>query len=209
MQTANIETLRKGVAEYMGTATMPLGNQKAYDNSIKAGLDYCWRYATWAFAVKRDVPLTAVTVAGVTSYYMPNDFDILGWRDLGVEEYSTTDGETPEQYGYPVSGVYLMYDEGQSKFKVVGGNANMRVAYQVKPPELNAVITFPALDPLFQAGAIYAKQKDMPNSAEVTQMWDILHTQLDQLAGQAYFNTPHHKPRNRYEKFGTFIGDTR
>ena len=202
MQTANIETLRKGVAEYMGTATMPLGNQKAYDNSIKAGLDYCWRYATWAFAVKRDKALDVTTTGEVTKYYMPNDFDILGWRDLGEEEYSTTDGDVSTR------GVYLLYDDGASKFEVVGGNAEMRVSYQVKPPETNQVITFPSLDPLYQAGAIYAKQKDMPNSAEVTQMWDILHTQLDQLSGQAYFNTPHHKPRNRYEAFGTFIGDT-
>ena len=203
MQTANIETLRQGVAEYMGTATMPLGNQKAYDNSIKAGLDYCWRYATWAFAVKRDKALDVTTTDGVTKYYMPNDFDILGWRDLGEEEYSTTDGDVSTR------GVYLLYDDGASKFQVIGGTADMRVSYQTKPPELNAVITFPALDPLYQAGAIYAKQKDMPNSAEVTQMWDILHTQLDQLSGQAYFNTPHHKPRNRYEAFGTFIGDTK
>ena len=203
MQTATIETLRQGVAEYMGTATMPLGNQKAYDNSIKAGLDYCWRYATWAFAVKRDKALDVITTDGVTKYYMPNDFDILGWRDLGEEEYSTTDGDVSTR------GVYLLYDDGISKFQVIGGTADMRVSYQTKPPELNAVITFPALDPLYQAGAIYAKQKDMPNSAEVTQMWDILHTQLDQLSGQAYFNTPHHKPRNRYEAFGTFIGDTK
>lgn len=203
MQTATIETLRQGVAEYMGTATMPLGNQKAYDNSIKAGLDYCWRYATWAFAVKRNKALDVTTTDGVTKYYMPNDFDILGWRDLGEEEYSTTDGDVSTR------GVYLLYDDGTSKFQVIGGTADMRVSYQTKPPELNAVITFPALDPLYQAGAIYAKQKDMPNSAEVTQMWDILHTQLDQLSGQAYFNTPHHKPRNRYEAFGTFIGDTK
>lgn len=203
MQTATIETLRQGVAEYMGTATMPLGNQKAYDKSIKAGLDYCWRYATWAFSVKRNKALDVTTTSGVTKYYMPNDFDILGWRDLGEEEYSTTDGDVS------TSGVYLLYDDGASKFQVVGGNANMRVSYQTKPPELNQVVTFPALDPLYQAGAIYAKQKDMPNSAEVTQMWDILHTQLDQLAGQAYFNTPHHKPRNRYEAYGTFIGDTK
>lgn len=203
MQTATIETLRQGVAEYMGTATMPLGNQNAYDNSIKAGLDYCWRYATWAFSVKRNIALDESTIGGVTKYYMPNDFDILGWRDLGEEEYSTTDGDVSTR------GVYLLYDEGGSKFQVIGGTADMRVSYQTKPPELNAVITFPALDPLYQAGAIYAKQKDMPNSAEVTQMWDILHTQLDQLSGQAYFNTPHHKPRNRYEAFGTFIGDTK
>ena len=203
MQTANIETLRQGVAEYMGTATMPLGNQKAYDKSIKAGLDYCWRYATWAFSVKRNIALDVSTTSGVTKYYMPNDFDILGWRDLGEEEYSTTDGDSATR------GVYLLYDEGASKFQVVGGTADMRVSYQTKPPETNQVVTFPSLDPLYQAGAIYAKQKDMPNSAEVTQMWDILHTQLAQLAGQAYFNTPHHKPRNRYEAFGTFIGDTK
>lgn len=200
MQTANIETLRQGVAEYMGTATMPLGNQKAYDKSIKAGIDYCWRYSTWAFAVKRDKALDVVGTGATAKYYMPNDFDILGWRDLGVEEYSTTDGDT-------TGGVYLLYDDGAAKFRVVGGTANMKVAYQVKPPELNTVMMFPSLDPLYQAGAIYAKQKDMPNSAEVTQMWDILHTQLDQLSGQAYFNTPHHKPRNRYEKFGTYVGD--
>ena len=74
MQTATITDLRAGAAEYMGAASMPLGNQAAYDKSIKAGLDYVWRYTTWAFSVKRDVPL--VVASG--KYYMPNDFDILG-----------------------------------------------------------------------------------------------------------------------------------
>ena len=136
MQTATIETLRQGVAEYMGTATMPLGNQKAYDKSIKAGLDYCWRYTTWAFSVKRNIALDVSTTSGVTKYYMPNDFDILGWRDLGEEEYSTTDGDSATR------GVYLLYDEGTSKFQVVGGTADMRVSYQTKPPETNQVVTF-------------------------------------------------------------------
>lgn len=205
MQTATIETLRAGVAEYMGTATMPLGNQAAYDKSIKAGLDYCWRYSTWAFSIKRDILLDVVTVSGTTKYYMPNNFDILGWRDLGVEEYATTDGRSAVASS---GAVFFQYDDGVGKFEVIGGNATMKVNYQVKPPEINTVVTFPALDPLYMAGAIYAKQKDMPNSADVTQMWDILHKQLDQLSGQAYFNTPHHKPKNRYEKFGVNFGDT-
>lgn len=202
MQTATIDDLRKGVAEYMGTTTMPLGNQTAYDKSIKSGLDYCWRYATWSFAVKRGVSLEEVTTLGVTTYYMPVDFDILGWRDLGVEEYSTTDGGG-------TSNVFLEYDEGKGQFKVVNATASMVVAYQKKPPEINTVVVFPALDPLFMAGAVHQKQKDAPKSADVTQMWDLLHTALDQLSGQAYFNTPHHKPKNRYEKFNVSFGDTR
>lgn len=209
METANIENLREGVAEYLGTSTVSLGNQKAYDKSIKAGIDYCWRYATWAFTIKRGVQIEAVTDAEGTKYYMPSNFDILGWRDLGVEEYATTDGDNPMKAGSPEDGVYLLYDEGVGKFEVVGGTDEMKVAYQVKPPALTEIFVFPSLDVLYMASAIYAKQKDMPNSAEVTQLWDILHTQLDQLAGQAYFNTPHHKPKNRYEMFNTYTGDTR
>lgn len=210
MQTATITDLRSGVAEYMGTASMPLGNQAAYDKSIKAGLDYVWRYTTWSFTVKRDRPLVAGTAGNAGKFYMPNDFDILGWRDLGVEEYSTTDGDTFDtSRGHPVRGVYLVYDDGQARFQVVGGTANMRVAYQTKPPEINTVITFPSLDPLYIAGAIFQKQKDNPNSADTTQLWDLLHQKLDQLSGQAYFNTPHHRPRNRYEKFNTYVGDNR
>ena len=209
METTTIEDLRKGTAQYMGTATMPLGNQEAYDKSIQAGVDYCWRYHPWPFTIKRDVALEAVTVGSNTKYYLPINFDILGWRDLGVEEYSTTDGANPMSYGYPKDGVYLMYDDGTSKFEVVGGTADMLVAYQVKPPAINTTIAFPSLDPLYQASAIYAKKKSNPNSSEVTQSWDILHTSLDQLAGLSYFNTPHHKPRNRYEKYGVRFGDTR
>lgn len=210
MQTATITDLRAGTAEYMGTASMPLGNQAAYDKSIKAAIDYVWRYTTWAFTVKRDVPLQAGTGANAGKFYLPADFDILGWRDLGVEEYATTDGDNPDtDLGRPLRGVYLVYDEGASRFRVVGGNANMRVAYQTKPPEINTVVTFPSFDPVFIAAAIFQKQKENPNSADTTQLWDLLHQKLDQMAGQAYFNTPHHKPRNRYEQFATFIGDTR
>lgn len=210
MQTATLTDLRSGTAEYMGTSTMPLGNQTAYDKSIKAGIDYVWRYTTWAFAVKRDVALTEGTGGNAGKFYMPLDFDILGWRDLGVEEYSTTDGATPDtSMGLPLRGVYLTYDDSQSRFRVVGGTADMRVAYQTKPPETNTVITFPSLDPLYIAGAIFQKQKDNPNSADTTQLWDLLHQKLDQLSGQAYFNTPHHKPRNRYEKYGVQFGDAR
>lgn len=212
MQTATITDLRAGVAEYMGTSTMPLGNQQAYDKSIKAGLDYVWRYTTWAFTVKRGVPLQAGTGANTGKFYVPADFDILGWRDfgVGVEEYSTTDGDTPDtSKGLPNRGVYLVYDDGTSRFQVVGGTADMRIAYQVKPPELNTVITFPSLDAIYVAGSIFQKLKDNPNSADTTHIWDLLHQKLDQLAGQAYFNTPHHRPRNRYEQYSTYIGDTR
>lgn len=206
MQTATITDLRAGVAEYMGTASMPLGNQAAYDKSIKAGLDYVWRYTTWAFSVKRGVQLALIS----GKYYMPADFDILGWRDLGVEEYSTTDGHTFDtDRGRDVAGVYLVYDEGTSRFEVVGAAPSMTVSYQAKPPETNGVITFPSLDVLYIAGAIFQKQKDNPNSADTTQLWDLLHQKLDQLSGQAYFNTPHHRPRNRYEQYNTYIGDTR
>lgn len=211
MQTATITDLRAGVAEYMGTATMPLGNQQAYDKSIQAGVNYCWRYTAWAFSVKRNVALVAGTGGNAGKFYMPNDFDILGWRDLGVEEYSTTDGDSYDtDLGRKVNGVYLVYDEGTSTFQVVGGTASMRVAYQVRPPQaINTVIAFPDLDPLYQAGAIFQKRKDSPNSANVAQPFAMLDKALNQLAGSAYFNTPHHKPRNRYEQYATHVGDTR
>lgn len=211
MQSATLEILRAGVAEYMGTTTMPLGNAAAYDKSIQAGVDYCWRYAAWVFSIKRDKALTAVVVSGVTKYYMPTDFDILGWRDLGVEEYSTQDADTfYRQTGRTVDGVWLEWDDARQQFQVMGGTADMRVAYQIKPPQVSTgTVSFPSLDPLFLSGALHQKQKDMPNSSNVTQPWDILHEKLDQLSGMAYMNTPHHRPRNRYEQYNTYTGDTR
>lgn len=210
MQTGTIDDLRAGVAEYMGTTSMPLGNQTAYDKSIKAGIDYCWRYAQWRFSIRRNVALTAGTGGNAGKYYLPTDFDILGWRDLGVTEYDTQDGDSYQtNRGLAPDGVYLLYDASQSRWQVVNGTAEMRVAYQVKPPELNEVISFPSLDPLYMAGGIFQKQKDMPNSANVTQPWDILHQRLDQLSGAAYQNTPKHRPRNRYEQYSTHTGDTR
>lgn len=211
MQTATITDLRAGVAEYMGTSTMPLGNQNAYDKSIQAGVDYCWRYTAWSFTVKRNVLLVAGTGGNAGKYYMPADFDILGWRDLGVEEYSTTDGDTFDtDRGLTPRGVYLLYDEGTSTFQVVGGFSTMRVAYQVRPPQaINSVIAFPSLDVLFQAGSLFQKRKDNPNTANVAQPFALLDKALNQLAGSAYFNTPHHRPRNRYEQANTYVGDTR
>ena len=201
METITLEEMRKGVGEYMGLATMPKGNTEAYDKSIKSGLEYCWRYATWRFAIVKDAALTFIEAEN--AYYTPSNFDILGFRNFGAQEYDVLDDNIP------AGGIHLVYDDARNSFKVVNGGVDTRVTYQTKPPAINTVFAFPSADCIFLAAGIMQKFKDNPNSTEAQQEWDILHTKLDQLSGQAFINTPKRVPRNRYDKFGTYTGDAR
>lgn len=209
MNTYTIDALRQGVAQYLGLGTFPSGNQQGYDASIQSGMDYCWRFTDWVFTIKRDVQVDTQN----DKYYMPANFDILGWRKFkGKKEYSTKDAvDFEEEHHIPVDGLYLEFDTDNNRFQIKGDvDENTTVSYQVAPPNVsNELIVFPMAQPIIMAAAIYQKMKEHPNSADIRQEWNMLDTLLAQLASKNNRNTPLKKPRTRYEEYGTFTGDTR
>lgn len=209
MNTYTIDALRQGVAQYLGLGTFPSGNQQGYDASIQSGMDYCWRFTDWVFTIKRDVQVDTQN----DKYYMPANFDILGWRKFkGKKEYNTKDAvDFEEEHHIPVDGLYLEFDTDNNRFQIKGDvDENTTVSYQVTPPNVsNELIIFPMAQPIIMAAAIYQKMKEHPNSADIRQEWNMLDTLLAQLASKNNRNTPLKKPRTRYEEYGTFTGDTR
>lgn len=209
MNTYTIDALRQGVAQYLGLGTFPSGNQQGYDASIQSGMDYCWRFTDWVFTIKRDAQVDVQN----DKYYMPANFDILGWRKFkGKKEYSTKDAvDFEEEHHIPVDGLYLEFDTDNNRFQIKGDvDENTTVSYQVAPPNVsNELIVFPMAQPIIMAAAIYQKMKEHPNSADIRQEWNMLDTLLAQLASKNNRNTPLKKPRTRYEEYGTFTGDTR
>ena len=51
--------------------------------------------------------------------------------------------------------------------------------------------------------------KEHPNSNDVRQEWNMLDALLSQMASKNNRNTPLHKPKDRYDLYGTYTGDTR
>lgn len=209
MNTYGIDALRQGVAQYLGLGTFPSGNQQGYDASLQSGLDFCWRYTDWDFTIKRDVQV----VQQGDKFYMPEDFDILGWRKFkGLTEYNTKDAvDFEEEHHIDIDGVYLEFDKDNNRFQIKGKVLpTTTVSYQVVPPKVQTdLIYFPTSQPIIITAAIYQKMKEHPNSADIRQEWNMVDTLLAELASHANRNTPLHKPRDRYEMFGTYTGDTR
>lgn len=210
MNTYTQDDLRNGVAQYLGLGTFPSGNATAYDSSLQSAIDYCWRFTDWAFTIKRDVELTPDENDKI---YMPEDFDILGWRKFKfVPEYNTKDAvEFEEERHMTPEGVYLEYDSSNNRYQVKGDTtAVTTVSYQVLPEKISTgAIHFIAHQPIVMAASIYQKMKEHPNSADVRQEWNMLDMLLAQMASKNNRNTPLHRPKDRYDKFGTYTGDVR
>lgn len=210
MNTYTQDDLRNGVAQYLGLGTFPQGNATAYDSSLQSAIDYCWRFTEWPFTIKRDVELTPDENG---TYYMPENFDILGWRSFkSVPEYSTKDAvEFEEQNHITVRGVYLEYDTSNNRYQIKGDTGSLTtVSYKVLPEKISTgAIHFIAHQPIVMAASIYQKMKEHPDSADVRQEWNMLDMLLAQMASQSNRNTPLHKPKDRYDKYGTYFGDTR
>lgn len=209
MNTYTQDDLRKGVAQYLGLGTFPAGNNEAFDSSLQSAIDYCWRFTDWAFTIVRDVEPTEL----LGTMYMPEDFDIVGWRQFkGIKEYNTKDATIYEEERHqPIDGVYLEYDNDTNRFCIKGAvNKVSTISYQVTPPKISSgAIHFISHQPIVMCAAIYQKMKDHPSTNDVRQEWNMLDSLLAQLASKNNKNTPLHKPKDRYELYNTHTGDVR
>lgn len=167
----------------MGHRVNPGGTDDDLKRWVQDGFDYCWRYHKWGWAMK-----TATTVAdGI----LPTDFDLDGF-------YSVADT-------YPVT-----WDSSIGKLRFTPAAAVANFTYQMAPPTLGTDAAgsapFPSARVVAVAASIYAKMSDNPTRADISQEWDLLHSELDRLAGRSYSNKPR-TPTSFHDRAGTFVGD--
>ena len=164
----------------MGHRVNPGGTDEDLKRWVQDGFDYCWRYYKWPFAMK--------TFTTLDDGILPDDFDLDGYYDV------------TDDYGITWNGTEMELDP-------VGA---VDVTYQMAPPTLGTDAAgsapFPSARVVAMAALIYAKLSENPTRADVTQEWDLLHKELNRLAGRADAHRPH-RPRNRHDVAGTYTGD--
>ena len=132
---------------------------------------------------------------------LPEDFDYTSWYKVQEQDIGNI-----REFERPI---YIQ--PYVDRFEIVGLNDNLDIVYQTAPPAED--IMFPSQYVLALAGAIHQKEKDNPNSADITQEWNLLNTKLDLLVGKEQLNQPKIiSPRrrtaiNKYEIDGGFTGN--
>lgn len=172
------------------------GDTSALENSLTEGINHCWRYRDWSWAIKRG---STELVDG--HYLLPEDFDYTSWYKVKDQDIGNI-----REFERPI----YIQPHGD-RFEIVGLNDNLDIVYQTAPPAED--IMFPSQYVLALAGAIHQKEKDNPNSADITQEWNLLNTKLDLLVGKEQLNQPKIiSPRRRtaiskHEIDGGFTGN--
>lgn len=167
----------------MGHRVNPGGTDDDLKRWVQDGFDYCWRYHRWGFAQK-----TTTTLAdGI----LPTDFDLDGYSDVDTTSYN------------------VYWDSASSRLKL-NPAAAVTINYQMAPPTLGTDAAgsapFPSARVVAMAAAIYAKLSENPTRADIQQEWDLLHSELDQLAGNSDRNKPR-RPTNYLDRAGSYTGN--
>lgn len=164
----------------MGHRNLPGGTDEDLKRWVQDGFDYCWRYYKWGFAQKTfTTPSTGV---------LPDDFDLEGYFDLATTYTPTWNSTTGKLVLNPIGAV--------------------TISYQMAPPTLTSGtgVPFPSARVVALAALIYAKLSENPTRADITQEWDMLHSELDRLVGYSDRNK-RRVPQNYQSVRGTFTGD--
>ena len=180
MNTINRVTVMNALHNLMGHRVSPGGTDDDYKRYIQDSFEYCWRYYKWRWTMKQ----VTTAIDGL----LPVDFDPLGLNDL------------PD-------GVDFGWDSTNEKF-VVEPAQEITVNYQQAPPELDdsTNVPFPSAMVVAIGATVLAKQGANPTRADIQQEWDMWHSRLDRLVGQAESNI-RRTPQNRQSIMGTFTGD--
>lgn len=195
--TVNQVTVLNVLHNLLGHRVNPGGTDDDLKRFVQASFDYCWRYYNWAFSLK------SATIAA--DGLLPLDMDIGGYRNFG--SLTETKLENTILAGNTSSAV--VWDSTLNRLKLTPAVAGS-VVYQPTPPTLGTdaagTAPFPSSQVVAIGAAIYAKQAENPTRADITQEWDLFHTELDRLAGRAY-NAISRRPMSYHDKLGTFVGD--
>lgn len=203
MDTINQVDVLTVLNNLMGRRNLPGGEQDDLKRYCQEGFKYCWRYYKWGFS------LATATLEddGDGNYYLPEDFDYEGYREFTdltevplAEILSSTSS----------TAVAIEWDSTANRYKLNPGS-EAQLVYQVTPPTLGTDASgshpFPSAKVVAMAAAVYAKQAENPTRADITQEWDLVHSELDRLVGRAYNAAPRRTPRNFHDVNGTYTGD--
>lgn len=167
----------------MGHRNNPGGTDADLKRYVQTAFNYAWRYYKWRWSM-----MTGSTAAdGI----LPADFDLDGY--------------------YSVSDTYnVIWDSSISKLRFDPAVAVSDFTYQIAPPTLGTdpagAAPFPSAQVIALGASIYAKMAENPTRADVTQEWDMFHSELDRLVGRAFNNQPR-RPVTYLDRAGTFVGD--
>lgn len=198
------------LSRMMGKRTLPQGDNLDWKDYIQTAFDYAWRYYKW------DWTLRQTTVDLATTPYLPEDFDLGGYR----EAVPTADGEITEltlsDYARQPSGLRtfaLEFDTTENKYKVLtkSGLSTISFVYQTEPPTIDedSAVPFPSSMTVGIGASIYAKQGENPTRANIDQEWDEFHAELDRHVGRMERGRVRGTNLNLQDTFGTYTGDTR
>lgn len=203
MNTINQVDVLTSLNNLMGRRVLPGGEQDDLKRFCQRAFEYCWRYYRWDFSLATDT----LVDDGSGNFFLPADFDYEGYRkfidltEVPLEEALTTTSTTV---------VALEWDQTENRYKLNPGSA-AQVVYQRTPPTLGTdaagAAPFPSAQVVGLAASIYAKQAENPTRADISQEWDLVHSELDRLAGRADAARGRSSVRNFHDKMGTFPGD--
>ena len=207
-------TITKGsallaLARMMGKRKLPQGDNADWESYVQAAFDYAWRYYKWGWSLRSAV------IDMATSPYLPDDFDLDGYREAvpngngQVSEMTLVEWYTSGMY----SNTYAIeWDDTVKKYKIHAGSglSSLTVIYQVAPPTLgDTAVNFPSDMTIGIGASIYAKQGENPLKADVQQEWDEFHAELRRHVAHSENNKPRRQSVNLQDYYGTYTGDTR
>lgn len=202
MNVINQVNVLTALNNLMGRRALPGGEQEDLKRYCQEGFKYCWRYYKWGFS------LATATLAddGNGNFYLPEDFDYEGYRkftslvEVPLDEVVATTGST---------NVAIEWDDTAKRYKLNPGSA-AQLVYQRTPPTLGTdsagSAPFPSAQVVGLAASVYAKQAENPTRADISQEWDLVHSELDRLVGRADAARPRSSIRNFHDKTGSFTG---
>lgn len=204
------------LSRLMGKRSLPQGDNSDWESYVQTAFDYAWRYYEWSFS------LDVATIDLVNDPYMPADFDLDGFRQVvNASGDNVVELNLADYYKMPtgLQNFALKYDRTLNRYEVLttSGASSLQMIYQVAPPDLSEkdaesnYIThpFPSAETVAIGAAIYAKQGENPQTADIAQEWDEFHVELDRHVGRATRSTPRSTNLNLQDAYGTYTGDTR
>ena len=180
MRILTKDDIMQATANLLGKTSLPNGELSDWERFAQASLDYCWRYHTWLWTLRK-----AQTVDDSGVIVVPADADYYGFMNIeGTTLQDIFDGGTNP---------YLQFNASRGKYEIIGGAAGVNVTYSVEPPDLskeNVAIPFPSAVTIAIGATILAKQGENPNKADISQEWDSFHVELDKHVANQERNAP-------------------
>lgn len=214
--TIDMTSAMTALSRMMGKRTLPQGDLTDWQDYVQTAFDYAWRYYQW------DWSLRYVTVDLASDPYLPEDFDIGGYREAMPDQSNVYTEVTLQDYTRLPAGLQkyaLQFDPTLNRYKVLqnSGLSTLDFVYQIAPPNLSDKDTngvyvpaiFPSAMTIGIGASIWAKQGENPTRADISQEWDEFHKELNRHVGRVSKNVRRQLNINLQDDYGTYTGDTR